>query len=144
MGYLPMFKSILLNTSFIILFNLVFAQTVSIPSDYVSLLPWRKKPQSLSTILQRVERPIFTCQQYKALSQQDTQIFSTKDFLVNHPFYSLFHMIQHTVSDFQNISKPKVGFLWKKGAFEIRYFARRKFRLHILPEIFLKRLLFDV
>lgn len=96
MGYLPMFKSILLNTSFIILFNLVFAQTVSIPSDYVSLLPWRKKTQSLSTILQRVERPIFTCQQYKALSQQDTQIFSTKDFLVNHPFYSLFHMIQHT------------------------------------------------
>lgn len=131
-----MFKTILLNTSFIILFNLVFAQTVSIPSDYVSLLPWRKKTQSLSTILQRVERPIFTCQQYKALSQQDTQIFSTKDFLVNHPFYSLFQMIQHTVSDFQNISK--------KGAFEIRYFARRKFRLHILPEIFLKRLLFDV
>lgn len=43
MGYLPMFKTILLNTSFIILFNLVFAQTVSIPSDYVSLLPWRKK-----------------------------------------------------------------------------------------------------
>lgn len=83
-----------------------------------------KKTQSLSTILQR---PIFTCQQYKALSQQDTQIFSTTDFLVNHPFYSLFHMKQHTVSDFRNSSKPKVGF----GAFEIRYFARWKFRLHI-------------
>lgn len=76
-----------------------------------------KNPQSLSTILQR---PIFTCQQYKALSQQDTQIFSTTDFLVNHPFYSLFHMKQHTVSDLRNSSKPKVGF----GAFEIRYFAR--------------------
>lgn len=35
----PMFKTILLNTSFIILFNLVFAQTVSIPSDYIWPLP---------------------------------------------------------------------------------------------------------
>lgn len=38
----PMFKTILLNTSFIILFNLVFAQTVSIPSDYVWPLLWEK------------------------------------------------------------------------------------------------------
>lgn len=118
----PMFKTILLNTSFIILFNLVFAQTVSISGQHSSSMG--KNPQSLSTILQR---PIFTCQQYKVLSQQDTQIFSTTDFLVNHPFYSLFYMKQHTVSDFRNSSKPKVGF----GAFEIRYFARWKFRLHI-------------